>query len=113
VNISLWGCKSLTIRKEDLHRLEVFHHSAIRYIFNISKWQQATTRFSNKRLRNKFNFILNMQETIDERRLDWIGNVARQHDSKLCKQILTAWIQHKRTNVEQKNTLSENPRYKG
>jgi hypothetical protein len=37
VNILLWGCEFLTIRKEDLRRLEVFHHSAIRYIFNISK----------------------------------------------------------------------------
>jgi hypothetical protein len=68
INFLLWGCKSLTIRKEYLRRLEVFHHSAIRYIFNISKWQQATTRLSNKGLRSKFDFILNMQETIDERR---------------------------------------------
>jgi hypothetical protein len=28
VNILLWGCESLTIRKDDLHRLEVFHHSS-------------------------------------------------------------------------------------
>jgi hypothetical protein len=61
-NILLWGCESLTtIRKEVLYRLEVFHHSTIRYIFNISKWQYlATTRLSNERLRNKFNFITNM-----------------------------------------------------
>jgi hypothetical protein len=39
-------------------------------LFNISKWQQATTRLSNKRLRRKFDFILNMQETIVKRRLD-------------------------------------------
>jgi hypothetical protein len=37
VNILLWSCESITIRKEDLQRLEVFHHSAIRFIFNISK----------------------------------------------------------------------------
>jgi hypothetical protein len=59
MNILLWGCEFLTIRKEDLHRPKVFHHSPIRYIFNISKWQQATTRLSNKRLRRKFDFILN------------------------------------------------------
>jgi hypothetical protein len=35
---------TLTIRKEALHRLELFHHSAIRCIFNISKLQQATAR---------------------------------------------------------------------
>jgi hypothetical protein len=102
MNILLWSCKSLTIRKEDLNRLEVFHHSAIRYIFNISKWQQATTRLSNKRLRRKFNIILNMQETINERRLDWLGNIAWQPDSTLCKKFHTAWIQHKRTNRGQK-----------
>jgi hypothetical protein len=67
MNSLLWGCKSLIIRKEDLHRLEVFHHSTIRHIFNISKRQQVTTRFSNKRLRgSEFGFILNMQETINK-----------------------------------------------
>jgi hypothetical protein len=35
VNILLWGYESLTIRKEDLHRLEGFYHITIRFIFNI------------------------------------------------------------------------------
>jgi hypothetical protein len=58
-------------------------------------------------LRRKFDFILNRWETIDERRLNWLGNVTWQPDSKLCKKILTAWIQHKRTNGGQKHTLWE------
>jgi hypothetical protein len=48
-----------------------------------------------------------MQETNDERRLNWLGNVARQPDSKLCKKFLTAWIQHKKTNGVQKHMLQE------
>jgi hypothetical protein len=105
VNILLWGCESLTIRKENFHMLEVFSHSIIGYTLNISKWQQATTRLSNKkRLRRKFDFILNMQETIDKRRLDWLGNVARQPASELCKHSFLWHGSNTRGPMEDKST---------
>jgi hypothetical protein len=57
-------------------------------------------------LRKKLNFIANMQEIIDKRRLDWLGNVERQPDSKLCKKfLLTAWVQNKRAKRGQNNML--------
>ena len=46
-----------------------------------------------------------MEEIIDERRLDWLGNVARQSDDKLPKRFLTAWIMNPRKNGGQKHTL--------
>jgi hypothetical protein len=107
VNIVLWGCESLTIRAADLKKLEVFHHKAMRHILNISKWQQATTRLTNERLRKKLDYIATMEEVIDERRLDWLGIIARQADDKLPKKFLTAWVMNPRKNGGQKHTLRD------
>jgi hypothetical protein len=94
VNIVLWGCESLTIRAANLKKLEVFHHKVMRHILSITKWQQATTRLTNKNLRKKMDYIATIEEIIDVRRLDWLGNVARQTDEKLPKCLLTAWIKN-------------------
>jgi hypothetical protein len=107
VNIVLWGCESLTIRAADLKKLEVFHHKAMRHILCITKWQQATTRLTNGNLRKKMDYIARMEEVIDERRLYWLGNIARQTDKKLPKRFLTAWIMNPRNNGGQKHTLRD------
>ena len=107
VNIVLWGCKSLTIRAADLKKLEVFHHKAMRHILSISKWQQASTRLKNEELQKKMDYIATMEEVIDKRRLDWLGNIARQSDDKLPKRFLTAWIMNPRKNGGQKHTLRD------
>jgi hypothetical protein len=36
-------------------------------------------------VQNKFNYITTIEEIVDKRRLDWLGNVARQLDAKLLK----------------------------
>jgi hypothetical protein len=48
-----------------------------------------------------------LQETIEERRLDWLGNVARQPDTNLPKRLLTAWTDKPRKNCGQKLTLRD------
>ena len=107
VNIVLWGCKSLTIPAADLKKLEIFHHKAMRHILNISKWQQATMRLTNEHLQKKLEYIAMMEEVINERRLDWLGNIARQSDDKLPEKVLTAWITNPRKNGGQKHTLRD------
>jgi hypothetical protein len=77
MKIVLWECESLTLRAADLKKLEVFHHKAMRHILCITKREQANTRLTNKKLRKKMDYITTMGEVIDERRLDWLGNVAR------------------------------------
>jgi hypothetical protein len=64
---TLWGCESLTLQAADQKKL--------------SKDRQ-TTCLANKRLRKKMDYIATMEEVIDERRLDWLDNVARQTDKK-------------------------------
>jgi hypothetical protein len=67
VNIVLWGCKSLTIQAADLKKLEVFHHNkAMRHLLCITKWQQATTRLTNKNLTKKMDYITTMEEVINK-----------------------------------------------
>jgi hypothetical protein len=106
ITIVLWGCESLTIQAGDL-KLEVFHHKAMQHILCISKWQQATTRLTNENLRKKLDYIATMEEIIDERRLYWLGNAARQSDEKLPKKFLTAWIMNPRKSGGQNQTLRD------
>jgi hypothetical protein len=48
-----------------------------------------------------------VQETLEERRLDWLGNVARQTDTNIPKRLLTAWISKPRNNCGQKLSLGD------
>jgi hypothetical protein len=95
------------LRTADLKKMEVFHHKGIRHVLNISKWHQATDRLKNIDLRRKLDGIATIQETIEERRLDWLGNVARQPDNNLPRRLLTARTAHPRNNCGQKHTLRD------
>jgi exonuclease III len=107
VNILLWGCESLTLHAADLKKLEVFHHKGIRHVLNISRLKQAMDHLKNEDLRKRLDNIATLQETIEERRLDWLGNVARQPDTNLPKRLLTAWTSNPRRNCGQKLTLRD------
>jgi hypothetical protein len=50
------------------------------------------------------DYITIMEEVIDEQRLDWLGNVARQTDEKLPKRFLITWIMNLRNNCGHKHT---------
>jgi hypothetical protein len=91
----------------DLKKLEGFHNKAMRHILCISKWHQASTRLTNENLRKKMDYIATMEEVIDERRLDWLGNMARQSDNKLPKRFLTAWIMNPRKSGGQKHIIRD------
>jgi hypothetical protein len=106
VNIVLWGCESLTLQAADLKKREVFHHKAMRHILCITKRDQQTTCLTNERLQRKMDYIATMEEVIDERRLDWLGNIARQSDEKLPKTFL-AWIMNPINRGGQKHTLRD------
>jgi hypothetical protein len=107
VNTLLWGCESLTLRAADQKRFEVFHHKAIRHVLNISRWKQKDDRITNESLRKRLDGIALVQETLEERRLDWLGNVARHDDTNLPKKLLTAWISKPRNNHGQKISLRD------
>jgi hypothetical protein len=85
----------------------VFHHNGISHLLNISKWKQAMDRLKNEDLKKEFDNIDMLQEPIEERRLDWLGNMARQLDKNLPKCLLTAWTDKPRKNCGQKLTLRD------
>jgi hypothetical protein len=62
---------------------------------------------TNDSLRKRLDGIARIQEIIEERRLDWLGIVARQPDSNFPKRLLTAWTCKQRKNCGQKLTLRD------
>jgi hypothetical protein len=108
VNILQWRCASFTLRAIDLKKLEVFHHKGIQQVLSVSRWKQATEYLTNWSLRKRLDGMIAMtQETIKERRLDWLGTVARRAHSNLPKRLLTAWASKTRNNCGQKLTLRD------
>jgi hypothetical protein len=107
VNILLWGYELLTLRAADLKKLEVFHHKGIQHVLIMSRLKQATERLTNCSLQKRLDGVATIQETIKERRLNWLGNVARQLDLNIPKKLLTAWTSRLRNNCGQKLTLRE------
>ncbi len=55
----------------------------------------------------KLDYIATMEEVINEWRLDWLGNIARQSDEKLPKKFLTTWIMNPRKNGGQNHMLRD------
>jgi hypothetical protein len=68
-----------------LKKLEVFHLKGIQHVLNVSKWKQATEQLTNCSLQKRLNGVATIQESIEERRLNWLGTMARQPNSNLPK----------------------------
>jgi hypothetical protein len=56
---------------------------AMRHILCILKWQHVTTRLTHENLKNKMDYIVTIEEVINEQKLviDWLGNITRQSNN--------------------------------
>ncbi|CAE1152357.1 unnamed protein product [Acanthosepion pharaonis] len=70
--ILLYGCETWPLRREDLHKLEVFDHYCLRRILRV----RLSDRIPNSSIRARCN-ILGLEETLHNRRLRWFGHVLR------------------------------------
>jgi len=67
INTLLWGSESWNLSQSNLNALNVFHHTAIRYILDI-KWAQVREqRITNEELRQRFNDIPDVELLIVKR----------------------------------------------
>ena len=89
VNLTLvYGCKTWTLRSEDVHRLQVFDHICLRSIGHFS-WKQ---RLSNKDVRHCTSGDLEQFRRLDQIVLGthtrWQGHVIRMESSRLLGKFL-------------------------
>jgi hypothetical protein len=96
VNTALWGCESWSLTEQARKRLSAFHHTSIRYILGINMHNVQEHRIENKMVRKWFWNIPDILHIAQKRQLQWIGKVARMHESRMPRKLLMSWIGHER-----------------
>ena len=96
INQLLWGCESWALKESSLNDIDIFITQSIRRIIGISMAEVKENRISNKKLQEKFYNIQSGRNMIAARQLQFLGKLVRSEDSSIPKQLLTAWVNHKR-----------------
>ena len=81
-SVTLYGCETWTLRKDDCKRLEAFEMWIWRRMFKI-KWIE---RLSNEEVLVKAGETRSLLNTIKDRQRKWVGHILR-HDNMLRDMI--------------------------
>ena len=102
LNVLLLGCESWNLTKDNLRKLTVFHHGAIRRILRI-KWSQVREQhIKNKEVRGLLCNIPDIDAFIHRRMATYIGKISRSDTNTFPKIFLAAWInESKKTGAPQ------------
>ena len=65
-------------------------------ILRVSRLDQDTHHITNLELRQRWGDIGTMSDHLRQRRLQWLGHVARMPDDRVVKQILFGWLPQSR-----------------
>ena len=93
LNALLWGCESWNLSKKNIDQLNIFHHSAIRWILGIRVTQVKEERIKNTTIRKQFGNIQEVSFYIKRRTWTYIGKIIRANENLLPRQLTGAWIQ--------------------
>ena len=105
INIVLCSCKAWGTTKDHIKKLEAFHHKSIRSILKINMHQVKEQRITNEQIREKFLDIRNIGDFISERQLRWLSKIAQMDDTRLPRQLLTAWCDNPRPRGRPQQTI--------
>jgi hypothetical protein len=103
VNLLLWGCKSWALKEEDRRRIEVFHHSSLQRMLNITIYDVNIT---NKDVRTRMKSY-SMKQTMALRRAQWLKKISHMGSDRGPRKILVAWMMNKHPHVEGRNKQSD------
>ena len=95
VSILLFGSESWSLRKDLLHKLEVFHNNCVRQMCHVSRFKQWKKKIRTTTL-NKMVGLTNIAQMQASRQLRWAGHVARMENTRGPKMLLTAFLRNKR-----------------
>ena len=77
--IATYGAESWTLRKSDIHKLEVFEMRCLRSILGV----HLMDKIRNSDIRQRLNITKSITEEVSQRRLKWFGHVTRMPHHRL------------------------------
>ena len=89
----LWGAESWSLSKTNLNALNVFHHSAIRWILGIKMSEVREKKIKNIDIRKKIGSLQDIDYYVKKRAWTYIGKIVRQQEDSLPKKLLGSWLQ--------------------
>ncbi len=96
LSVLLYGAESWAIKIKSVRRLTSFHNRCVRSMMGVTRYQQWKERITSRRLAEAFGMEETMTHLLMERRLRWLGHVARMEPSRLPKQLLFGELVKKR-----------------
>ena len=88
LSVLLYGSETWTIKARQLHRLNIFHRSCVRAILVVSRTAQCVERLTNIELARRFGMSEDMAVLLRQRRMRWLGHMARMDDDRAPKCVL-------------------------
>lgn len=84
----LYGAETWPVKAQDMTRLNSFHMGCIRSILGVSKHDQWTQGISYNDMRERLGMEEGIVHSMMERRLRWLGHVARMASERIPVQML-------------------------
>ena len=94
--VLLYGSETWVLKATHVRRLSSFHNRCVRIILGISRHQQWQQKLSTKVLAERFGMSWSIVDLVMEKRLKWLGHLARMNPERLPKKILFAELKKKR-----------------
>lgn len=92
LSVLLYGSECWTLLKRHTRKLDVFHHRCIRIILGISNHEQWSKHITMREIRRKWGDDDTASTKVAQRRLQWLGHLARMPDSRVPKSVLFGWL---------------------
>jgi hypothetical protein len=94
--ILLYGSETWVLKKKQIGNLENFHRRCMRGILGITRGQQWEQRIKTSEIKEKVGMSESMDDIIRQRRMRWLGHVARMGEERIPKRMLFGWLEHPR-----------------
>ena len=95
LNILLYGCETWILTAKTRYDLRCFHRRCMRIMMDTSCWAMICRGDQHVHLQKRLG-LDDISAYIIRRRLQWAGHVYRMPAARLPRQLLTAWVPHKR-----------------
>ena len=92
LSVLLYGSECWTPLRKHINKLNSFHHRCVRAILGISNRQQWEERIRMAEVRRRWGDEETVADMVMQRRLEWLGHVARMPDHRIPKSILFGWL---------------------